>query len=132
MKSNDILDTDVDLAELASLTKNFSGAEISGLIKSASSFAFNRHVKVGTLASTNDDLESLKVCRADFLHALDEVKPSFGVAENEMKGCVMNGVISYSTAIDVSDRRRTSSFICTPLTLFGCDLAHFKRRAVVY
>jgi vesicle-fusing ATPase len=46
MKNNDILDTDVDLGELASLTKNFSGAEIAGLIKSATSFAFNRHVKV--------------------------------------------------------------------------------------
>jgi vesicle-fusing ATPase len=34
------------LAELAFLTKNFSGAEIGGLVKSATSFAFNRHVKV--------------------------------------------------------------------------------------
>ncbi len=30
MRNNNILDYDVDLAELASLTKNFSGAEIAG------------------------------------------------------------------------------------------------------
>ena len=46
MKKNELLEKDVDLGELASLTKNFSGAEIAGLIKSASSFAFNRHIKV--------------------------------------------------------------------------------------
>ena len=46
MRTNQIMDHDVDLGELAALTKNFSGAEISGLVKSATSFAFNRHVKV--------------------------------------------------------------------------------------
>ena len=47
MKNSGIMDSDVSLDELASLTKNFSGAEIGGLVKSATSFAFNRHVKVG-------------------------------------------------------------------------------------
>jgi vesicle-fusing ATPase len=46
MRANGVMDLDVDLLELAALTKNFSGAEILGLIKSATSFAFNRHVKV--------------------------------------------------------------------------------------
>lgn len=46
MRTNHLMEADVDLAELAALTKNFSGAEINGLIKSATSFAFNRHVKV--------------------------------------------------------------------------------------
>jgi ATP-dependent 26S proteasome regulatory subunit len=46
MRVNGVMDQDVDLDELAVNTKNFSGAEIGGLIKSATSFAFNRHVKV--------------------------------------------------------------------------------------
>jgi vesicle-fusing ATPase len=46
MRKNGVMDSDVDLMELGALTKNFSGAEILGLIKSATSFAFNRHVKV--------------------------------------------------------------------------------------
>lgn len=46
MRTNKVMDADVDLEELAASTKNFSGAEINGLIKSATSFAFNRHVKV--------------------------------------------------------------------------------------
>jgi SpoVK/Ycf46/Vps4 family AAA+-type ATPase len=50
MRTNRVMDEDVDLEELAGKTKNFSGAELNGLIKSATSFAFNRHVKVGVFA----------------------------------------------------------------------------------
>src|ERR1700722_1028296 len=46
MKKNGVMDSDVDLNEIATRTKNFTGAEIGGLIKNATSFAFNRHVKV--------------------------------------------------------------------------------------
>ena len=60
MRTNGVMDHDVDLLELAQLTKNFSGAELSGLVKSATSFAFNRHVKVIYLANTFTD-SSLRV-----------------------------------------------------------------------
>lgn len=102
MKQNDIMDSDVDLAELASLTKNFSGAEIAGLVKSATSFAFNRHVKVGTLATVSQDYENIKINRDDFMRALDEVHASFGVSETEFKQCIANGIIRFSPFIDVS------------------------------
>jgi vesicle-fusing ATPase len=44
MRKNDVLASDVNVDEIAKLTKNFSGAEISGLVKAASSFAFSRYV----------------------------------------------------------------------------------------
>lgn len=57
MRQNNKMERNVDLRELAASTKNFSGAEIAGLIKSATSFALTRHTKVwsfsvrwGTLA----------------------------------------------------------------------------------
>ncbi|KAJ5485901.1 hypothetical protein N7530_000201 [Penicillium desertorum] len=99
MRNNNVMDRDVDLAELARLTKNFSGAEIAGLVKSASSFAFSRHVKVGTMASINEDVVDMKVNRADFLHSLDEVKPAFGVSEEELSSRIPYGVIHYSPTI---------------------------------
>jgi vesicle-fusing ATPase len=46
MRTNGVMASDVNIEELASLTKNFSGAELNGLVKSATSFAFNRHIKV--------------------------------------------------------------------------------------
>ncbi|KAF7863944.1 hypothetical protein EAF04_006909 [Stromatinia cepivora] len=100
MLKNDVMDSDVDVAELAHLTKNFSGAEIGGLVKSASSFAFNRHVKVGTVAGVSDDIENMKVNRGDFMHALDEVKPAFGVSEEELEGAMAAGILPFSRHIE--------------------------------
>ncbi|KAI8800836.1 P-loop containing nucleoside triphosphate hydrolase protein [Cladochytrium replicatum] len=100
MAKNGMLDRDVDLAELAQATKNYSGAEIAGLVKAASSFAFGRHVEVGTLATLKQDYENIKVCREDFLQALDEVKAAFGVSDMELKQCVTNGVIKFNSDIE--------------------------------
>jgi vesicle-fusing ATPase len=100
MRDNNVMDNDVNVLELAHLTKNFSGAEIGGLVKSASSFAFNRHVKVGTVAGVSDDIENMKVNRGDFLKALDEVKPAFGVSEEELETAMSAGILHYSPYID--------------------------------
>ncbi|KAJ7223929.1 vesicular-fusion protein SEC18 [Mycena rebaudengoi] len=100
MRKNGVMDTDVDLNELAASTKNFSGAEIGGLIKSATSFAFNRHVKVGTMAGISDDVDNLRVNRGDFMHALDEVHPAFGVSEEELQQVIQNGIIRYDGIVD--------------------------------
>lgn len=51
MKNNGVMADDVNIEELAALTKNFSGAELGGLVKSATSFAFNRHIKVSRRAT---------------------------------------------------------------------------------
>ncbi|BEI82591.1 hypothetical protein CcaverHIS002_0304590 [Cutaneotrichosporon cavernicola] len=93
MRDNGVMGHDVDLAELAAHTKNFSGAELNGLVKSATSFAFNRHVKVGSVAAF-DDVENLKIMRADFMHALDEVQPAFGVSEEELQQVSINEILN--------------------------------------
>ncbi|KAJ1973882.1 transport between ER and Golgi ATPase protein [Dimargaris xerosporica] len=107
MRTNNVMGHDVDLDELATLTKNFSGAEINGLVRSASSFAFNRHVKVGTMAGVSSDVENMKVLRDDFLHALDEVRPAFGVSDDELQQCVQNRIIHFNRNIEqiLSDGR---------------------------
>ncbi|KAF2218598.1 P-loop containing nucleoside triphosphate hydrolase protein [Elsinoe ampelina] len=99
MHKNDVMAADVDLAELAKRTRNFSGAEISGLIKSASSFAFNRHIKVGTAAAIDDSVVNMKVQMSDFLNALEEVHPLFGVFEDELSRCIPAGISYYSDNI---------------------------------
>ncbi|KAI9453475.1 AAA-domain-containing protein [Lactarius psammicola] len=100
MRKNGVMDRDVDIKELARLTKNFSGAEIGGLVKSATSFAFNRHVKVGTMAGISDDIEDLRVNADDFANALEEVHPAFGVSEEELAQVVQNGIIHYDAVVD--------------------------------
>ena len=46
MKANGKLDPKVDLEYLASKTRNFSGAEIEGLVRSAQATAMNKIIKV--------------------------------------------------------------------------------------
>lgn len=107
MRNNDVLEHDVNVDELAKLTKNFSGAEINGLVKAASSFAFSRHIKVGTMAAIDPNVENMKVSRQDFLSALEEVKPLFGVAEEELGKRILRGIIHYSPFIkDILDEGR--------------------------
>ncbi|KIK29070.1 hypothetical protein PISMIDRAFT_672474 [Pisolithus microcarpus 441] len=101
MRTNRVMDDDVDLEELAELTKNYSGAEIEGFVKSATSFALNRHVKVGTLAGISDDVENLRVNRDDFMRALDEIKPAYGVSEEDITDIVKNGIITFD--LDIQD-----------------------------
>ncbi|KAK4184720.1 putative vesicular-fusion protein SEC18 [Podospora australis] len=99
MKENDVMGHDVDIPRLAALTKNFSGAELSGLVKSATSFAFARHIKAGTAASVSDDVVNMKVGQADFEHALEEVKPAFGTDDAELEDAMPDGIIEFSDGI---------------------------------
>ena len=46
MRQFNLLGSDVDVQELAVETKNFSGAELEGLVRAAQSSAMNRHIKV--------------------------------------------------------------------------------------
>jgi vesicle-fusing ATPase len=102
MKDNKVMAPDVDVTELASLTKNFSGAELQGLVRSATTFAFNRHIKVGTMAGISDNVSDMQITRADFLSALEEVHAAFGVSEEELSTVVDNGIIHFSPDIEVS------------------------------
>eukprot|EP00887_Chlorella_sp_A99_P002765 scaffold6.g2765.t1 len=94
MSQNSFLGRDVDLAELAERTKNFSGAEIEGLVKSATSFALNRQVDVSDLSKPIDE-ESIQVTMSDFLAALGEIKPAFGAVVETLEAFRLHGMTDY-------------------------------------
>ena len=96
MRQNNILAEDVDLEELAALCKNFTGAEIVGLINSATSFALNRHIKVGNTVEVAKDASSMRVTRGDFMQALEEVHAAYGINEDEFASCGQETVAAYS------------------------------------
>lgn len=77
MATSGLLDQSVPLEWLAQQTKNFSGAEIEGLVKSAASFALNRQINPKDLTKPVDP-SKIKVMKQDFEAALAEVKPAFG------------------------------------------------------
>lgn len=99
MKKEGMLDNDVNINELATKTKNFSGAEIEGLVKSAASFALNRNIKFDPKKGVTFSNKSVKVIREDFLQSLDEIQPAFGVSEDELERLIRGGIINYSPKI---------------------------------
>jgi vesicle-fusing ATPase len=78
-------------------TKNFSGAEIEGLGKSAVSFALHRQVDVEDLSKSVDE-ENMRVTMQDFDAALEEVIPAFGSDKASLETYRLNGIIPYSDA----------------------------------
>lgn len=53
MREFNLLAVDVNVKELAVETKNYSGAELEGLVRAAQSTAMNRHIKVHDTAQKN-------------------------------------------------------------------------------
>ncbi|CAM9657769.1 unnamed protein product [Pylaiella littoralis] len=96
MKEKGRLDkkTAENMEELAMLTKNFSGAEIEGLVKSAASYAFERGIDVKHLDKAPDP-KALVVQWQDFQRALSEVQPKFGADNQELQTLYYNGIVSY-------------------------------------
>ena len=84
MTENKLLGPDVDLKQLAEMTKNFTGAEIEAVVKSAASFSMNRHHNL------MDFSKKLMIDKAglielqDFMHALEEIRPEYGVQTGRM------------------------------------------------
>ncbi|GKT27829.1 Vesicular-fusion protein SEC18, partial [Aduncisulcus paluster] len=89
MTENGVLADDVDLEELAAKTKNFTGAELAGLVKSARSFAMSRVLRLSDIQKSIQDLQTgaskLLVTREDFIGALEEVHAAFGSDQDDIK-----------------------------------------------
>ncbi len=84
---------------IAEKTKNFSGAEIEGLIKAATSYALTRCVDVKDLSKPPDE-KNLILKLEDFERALDDVEPKFGAKSQELKALYRNGFVPYGETFD--------------------------------
>ncbi|XP_010422334.1 PREDICTED: vesicle-fusing ATPase [Camelina sativa] len=92
MKENSFLGHDINLQELAARTKNYSGAELEGVVKSATSYALNRQLSMDDLTKPVEE-ENIKITMEDFLHAIYEVQPAFGASTDDLERCRLNGMV---------------------------------------
>lgn len=81
---------------IAARTKNYSGAEIEGVVKSAVSYALNRQLSLDDLTKPVDE-ESIKVTMDDFLNAVQEIIPSFGASTDDLERCRLFYELSFVT-----------------------------------
>eukprot|EP01065_Artemidia_motanka_P052384 TRINITY_DN944_c1_g1_i1.p1 TRINITY_DN944_c1_g1~~TRINITY_DN944_c1_g1_i1.p1 ORF type:complete len:776 (+),score=283.89 TRINITY_DN944_c1_g1_i1:82-2409(+) len=89
---NGLLGSDVDLDALAAQSKNYTGAEIEGVVKAASSFALHRLVDLENPQKVVEG--EATVSMADFVRAMDDVKPAFGAAK-DITTYKRNGIFDY-------------------------------------
>ncbi|XP_047194351.1 vesicle-fusing ATPase isoform X2 [Hippoglossus stenolepis] len=101
MRQNELLADDVDVKELAVDTKNYSGAELEGLVRAAQSTAMNRHIRASTTVEVNiETAEKLQVSRLDFITSLNnDIKPAFGTNQEDYASYIMNGIIRWGDPV---------------------------------
>ncbi|XP_058477596.1 vesicle-fusing ATPase-like isoform X1 [Solea solea] len=101
MRQHDLLTGDVDIKELAVETKNYSGAELEGLVRAAQSTAMNRHIKASNTVEVNiETAEKLQVSRVDFMASLNnDIKPAFGTNQEDYASYIMNGIIRWGDPV---------------------------------
>ncbi|TDG97768.1 hypothetical protein EPR50_G00211360 [Perca flavescens] len=101
MRQHKLLADDVDVKELAAETKNYSGAELEGLVRAAQSTAMNRHIKASNTVEVNiETAEKLVVSRLDFIGSLNnDIKPAFGTNQEDYASYIMNGIIRWGDPV---------------------------------
>ncbi|XP_067931362.1 vesicle-fusing ATPase 2-like isoform X1 [Watersipora subatra] len=100
MNNNGKLHDDVNLSELAAQTKNFSGAELAGLVRAATATAMNRYIKPTSKIELEPDAsKKIKILHKDFKAALKDIKPVFGCSENEIEPLMAYGVLNWGEPV---------------------------------
>lgn len=82
--SNESLILNHSFLDAAARTKNYSGAELEGVVKSAVSYALNRQLSMDDLTKQVEE-ENIKITMEDFLNALHEVIPAFGASTDDLE-----------------------------------------------
>lgn len=98
MRNNGRISSDVSLPYWAKMTKNFTGAEIEGLVQNATSQAFDRHTNKETMQVIDSPDNPIIVTNRDFELGFAECNPAFGLKEDELTPLYRLGVFDYGPA----------------------------------
>jgi len=93
MVKNQLLGPDVDIGKIAKLTKNYTGAELKAVVESATTHAFARATNMADFTKQVSLNEDCKLEHKDFISAIEEVKPQFGVDTDKLEALLRSKII---------------------------------------
>ncbi|KAJ0407669.1 hypothetical protein ATCC90586_001851 [Pythium insidiosum] len=97
-----LVNNDPEYKNLVHRTKNFSGAELEGLVRAATAHALSRGTDGKTFHAKSDFTPEVRM--EDFDLALEEVKPKFGAQADQLSLHFKNGLVPYGKSFtDVRD-----------------------------
>ena len=141
IRENGFLDEKISMDELAKRTKNYSGAEIESVVRSAVSFAMQEHVDVESVGKIDPrKLKNIKITQEYFDLALEEVKPEFGIKEDDLQFTFSRGMFLFNDSVreiirlgkTVVDRMRRSNVMNRQAILLRGDLGVGKSALAAY
>jgi vesicle-fusing ATPase len=98
MRKTGHLADDVTMLDLARRTKNYTGAEIAGVVRAAASYAMNCQIDHRNIEKTRQMIKTIHLAKKDFDQALVEVKPQLGT--DDLTRYVPHGIIPISGPLD--------------------------------
>ena len=108
MRENKVLDDDVDLAKLAKMTKNYTGADIESMVKLACSNALSQGVNFSN--SKINFTKEHKVNMKNFEDAFAEIQPMFGLKTTDLENSIQFGMINYGENYEILSSKISSLF----------------------
>ena len=92
LRENKCLDESVDIDEIAKNTKNYTGAELEGLVRDARSYAINKLINIDKLDKVIK-MEDILITQAHFMKAIEAYIPKFGTSEIDISYYMPKGII---------------------------------------
>lgn len=84
LRENKILEDGIDFDQLATLTKNMTGAELEGIVKDATSRAFGHLVDMTNINKSLKKINDIIVTKDNLMQAIVNCKPLFGVSNDKL------------------------------------------------
>lgn len=94
MNKSGYLDSNVNLEEIAVMTRNFTGAELESVVKNAVSYSISKELDPSNLSSAKD-INPI-VSQIELIKSAKEIKPQFGSVSKEIEIITSNVFELYS------------------------------------
>nr|WCZ58294.1 vesicular-fusion protein SEC18 [Paratrimastix eleionoma] len=95
IKTSGHLASDVNISQIASLTPNYTGAELEGVVKAATSHAIFRKTDFKNFGKGVETNEDTQVSMDDFLLAVNEITPILGVDREFLSKATPYGILHH-------------------------------------